>query len=316
MESAKEIKSRIKSVRDTQKITNAMYLISSNKLRRAKRELDATRPFFDMLRGEIVKIFDNVPEATGRYIASQKKAETADPKSKVHGYLVVTADKGLAGAYNQNVLKRSLQMMEQEGEYKLYVVGEFGRQFYLQKNIEIERSFLYTAQNPNMFRAREIAEILLEPFDRGELDDITVIYTYMQNNILAQAKVNRLLPFSKEHFTETPKGGEAKQEYEFNQYEFNQYEFYPSVEAVLDSVVRSYLSGYIYSVLVESFCSEQMARMTAMDAASRNADEMLQALSLRYNTVRQAAITQEITEVAAGAKAQKRKKSMSKGAMV
>ncbi len=156
MESAKEIKSRIKSVRDTQKITNAMYLISSNKLRRARRELDSTRPFFDMLRGEVAKIFDNVPDASSRYIAAERKSDASDTRPKTHGYLVVTADKGLAGAYNHNVLKKVMELLSREGEHKLYVVGEFGRQFFRQKNIEIERSFLYTAQSPNMYRARDI----------------------------------------------------------------------------------------------------------------------------------------------------------------
>lgn len=296
MENAKAIRNRIKSVGDTQKITNAMQLISTNKLRKARRDLEKTRPYFEALKGEIGWIFQHTPDVSSRYFGDfNKKTES----EKTQGYLVITADKGLAGAYNHNVLKLAMAQLQDNKSAKLYVVGEFGRQFFRQKKIPVEKSFLYTAQNPSMHRAREIRTTLLEQFNSGALDEIHVIYTDMKNSLTTKAEITRLLPFERERFTPSGKEGHPATEH---------YEYFPSVKQVLENVMPSYVSGYIYSVLVYSFCSEQNARMTAMDSASRNADDMLRALSVRYNSVRQAAITQEITEVAAGAKAQKHKK--------
>ncbi len=300
MDSAKEIRDRITSVRDTRKITNAMYLISSNKLRKAMRELEKTLPYFLTLRKGIKFVFDNLPDASSRYVdIGDKRPESA----KVRGYLVVTADKGLSGAYNHNVLKLAMEHLHDTAGAKLYVVGRFGRQYFLQKGVEVEHSFFYTAQNPNLYRSGEIAAALLDAFDHGALDEIYVIYTVMRNSIVTEATMRRVLPFERKHFSSQQAAGESK--YDWVASEIASYEFYPTVEKVLDSVVRSYLSGYIYSVLVDSFCAEQNSRMSAMDTASRNANEMLSVLSLKYNSVRQAAITQEITEVTAGARAQK-----------
>lgn len=300
MDSAKEIRDRIASVRDTRKITNAMYLISSNKLRKAMRELEKTLPYFLTLRKSIKSVFDNLPDASSRYVdIGDKRPESA----KVRGYLVVTADKGLAGAYNHNVLKLAMEHLHDTAGAKLYAIGRFGRQYFLQKGVEVERNFLYTAQKPNLYRAGEIASALLDAFDRGTLDEIYVIYTVMRNSIVTEATMRRILPFERKHFASQQAADESK--YSWIAGEIATYEFYPTVEKVLDSVVRSYLSGYIYSVLVDSFCAEQNSRMSAMDTASRNASEMLAALSLKYNSVRQAAITQEITEVTAGARAQR-----------
>ena len=143
-----------------------------------------------------------------------------------------------------------------------------------------------------MDRAREICAILLDGFDRGELEKIFVIYTDMENSLTSSAHCTRLLPFHRASFVTTTVEKAVTEPFEF----------LPSIEAVLDNIMESYISGFIYS-----FCSEQNARMTAMDAANRNAEKLLGELSLQYNRVRQAAITQEITEVSAGAKAQRRK---------
>jgi len=294
MDNAKDIRNHIRSVRDTQKITNAMYLISSNKLRRAKRELDQTRPYFEALKGQIGTIFRHAPEISSRYIAS--KEDKKKPEDKVRAYLVITSDKGLAGAYNHNILRMAREQIQSHSHSRLYVVGEFGRQYFRQQNISVSRSFLYTAQNPTMRRARAIWEVLRERYFNGAVDEIYVLYTDMKNSFSMESVLTQLLPFTLEHFSDSREDPDAAL----------QYEFIPSEGEVLDNVMSSYLSGYIYSVLVASYCSEQNARMTAMEAASRNADEILHTLTLRYNTVRQAAITQEITEISAGAKAQKR----------
>ena len=295
MASTSEIRRRIASVRETQKITHAMYLISQAKLRRAKEELERTRPYFNALRTEIKRIFRVDESVESRYFSPE---DAADLDQGTYGLLVITADKGLAGAYNQNVIRRAQAMMEQHPDVKLYVVGEYGRRWFQQKHIPIKSSFLYTAQNPTLHRAREISSVLLEGYDTGRLSKIIVIYTDLKNGLEESVKETRLLPLHRHQFG-TPDAERAV---------LRPFEFSPTVSQVLDHVMSSYVSGFIYSALVDSFCSEQSARMAAMDSADRNAQELLDQLSLEYNRARQAAITQEITEVSAGARARARQK--------
>lgn len=293
MAGTKEIKGRIQSVRETGKITNAMYLIASTKMRKAREELANTRPYFEALRGEIKRVFRTANGVESRYFYP---TDVTTPREGTYGCLVITADKGLAGAYNQNVVKETQKLLSEHPDTKLFVVGEYGRHIFAQRGIPVERSFLYTAQNPTLERAREICDVLLDGYDRGELTEIFVIYTDLENRLTAQARSTRLLPFHRTSFAAPAKERAVARPFEFQ----------PSVEAVLDALMPSYIAGFIYSALVDSFCAEQNARMTAMDAANRNAEELLSQLSLEYNRVRQSAITQEITEISAGAKAQRR----------
>ena len=292
MPSAREIRVRMNSIQQTRKITNAMYLISSAKLRKAKQEWDQTRPYFQALKAEVKRIFRTSQNVESRYFFPP---EGEPPIRGTYGCLVITADKGLAGVYNQNVIKEAEKLLAQHPDTKLYVVGEYGRRYFDQHKIPIEHSFLYTAQNPTLDRAREISALLLDGFLAGTLKEIFVVYTDMESSLLSEAKSTRLLPFHRMQFA-PPAKEKAVQE---------PFEFYPSVGAVLNSMIPSYVSGFLYSALLDSFCSEQNARMTAMDAANQNAEELLSALRLQYNRVRQAAITQEITEISAGAAAQR-----------
>ena len=294
-ENTKEIKNRIGSVQNTQKITNAMYLISSTKMRKAKEELERTRPYFEMQEHEIRRIFQTEIDITSHYFypkTGRKPAET-------YAYLVITADKGLAGAYNHNVIKLAEEEMAKHKHIKLYVVGEYGRRYFKKKDYAMEQTFLYTAQNPSFSRAREISSILLEEYDNRGIDEIRVIYSDMESEFLTTVKMMRLLPFDRKEFW-------TKQS-EKNEKDIH-YEFSPSVNEVLNRVIPGYLAGCIFGALVDSFSAEQNARMTAMNSANKNAEALLDDLRIEYNRVRQAAITQEITEVAAGAKAQKKKR--------
>jgi len=296
MASTSEIRRRIGSVRQTQKITHAMYLISQAKLRKAKQELDNTRPYFQALQTEIGRVFNADSTIESRYLIP------ADPNAKplpgVPACLLITADKGLAGAYNQNVIRQGQQLMAEHLGTALYVVGEYGRRWFAQRGVPVEKSFLYTAQNPTLDRARHIAELLLDRFDAGEINSVWIIYTDMKNGLEATVHQAQVMPLHRERFhaATAATAGDAV------------YEFVPSAKAVLDNAARSCLTGYIYSALVDSFCSEQSARMTAMNAADQNAEELLKDLSVQFNRARQAAITQEITEVSAGERAQRSKK--------
>lgn len=295
MPSAREIRVRMNSIQQTRKITNAMYLISSAKLRKAKQEWDQTRPYFQALKAEVKRIFRTSGHVQSRYLYPD---EGELPPDGTYGFLVITADKGLAGAYNQNVLKEAHRLLQEHPKTKLFVVGEYGRQYFQRHQMPIERSFLYTAQNPTMQRAREITAELLDRFDKGELQKIFVIYTDMKNSLTENVSATRILPFHRSAFT-APTDEKRITE---------PFEFFPSVTQVLENIVPSYVSGFIYSALIDSFCSEQSARMNAMNSANENAEKMLGELALAYNRIRQAAITQEITEVSAGARAQKRKR--------
>ena len=296
MASTSEIRRRIGGVRQTQKITHAMYLISQAKLRKAKQDLDNTRPYFQALQTEIGRVFNADSTIESRYLIP------ADPNAKplpgVPACLLITADKGLAGAYNQNVIRQGQQLMAEHPGTALYVVGEYGRRWFAQRGVPVEKSFLYTAQNPTLDRARHIAELLLDRFDAGEINSVWIIYTDMKNGLEATVHQAQVMPLHRERFhaATAATAGDAV------------YEFVPSAKAVLDNAARSCLTGYIYSALVDSFCSEQSARMTAMNAADQNAEELLKDLSVQFNRARQAAITQEITEVSAGERAQRSKK--------
>ncbi|MBQ4187385.1 MAG: ATP synthase F1 subunit gamma [Firmicutes bacterium] len=285
-----EIQSRIKSIRDTQKITNAMYLIASMKMRKAKGELDRTRPYFDMVSTEIKRVFRTAENVKSHYFYPP---EGEKELNGTYAYLVITADKGLAGAYNMNVLKKAEEALNNHPDTKLYVVGEYGRQYFKRRGIPVERNFLYTAQNPSMTRAREICAALLNAYDAGEIEKIYILYTDLKNGIDMEAKSVRVLPFHRASFHT------STQEKKVN----TPFEFFPSVEEVLDALIPSYVSGYIYSALVDSFCSEQSARMNAMSAANDNARSMIEELQGQYNRIRQSAITQEITEITAGSRA-------------
>ena len=295
MASTAEIRGRIESIRETQKITNAMYLIASIKLRRARMDLERTRPYFDALRSEIKRIFRTANDVDSPYFYPPDQEPELEG---TYGCLFIKAEKGLDGSYNMNVIKKAQRRLDDHGDMKLFVVGEYGRRYFTQHHIPIERMFLYTAQNPTLDRAREISSLLLEQYDAGVLKKIFVIYTDMENGMRTRVHAPRLLPFHRTYFATPEKEKKIVIPFEFE----------PSVSAVLDGVIHSYLTGFIYSALIDSFCSEQQARMAAMDSANRNAEELLAELSLQYNRVRQGAITQEITEVTAGARAQREKR--------
>lgn len=306
MANAKEIRDRMNSVRDTRKITNAMYLIASTKMQKARRELDKTRPYFESIRKEIKRIFADGDQPESRYFRDVK---SNDAKC---GILVITADKGLAGSYNSNIIKLTEELLERYPKHELYVVGQYGRQYFNSHKINLVEDFEFSAQEPSMRTARQICSRLLDRYDDGHIERLVVVYTDMQKGSVYETRERRVLPFKHGAFTDEQDRIEYEDDLEENLNNKSSFEFYPSVIEVLDGMLQSYISGYIYSALVDSYCCEQNARMEAMDSANRNADKILVDLRIQYNRVRQAAITQEITEVSAGAKAQKRKRKKKK----
>lgn len=291
MANAREIQARMKSIKDTMKITNAMYMISSSKLQKARRDLKNTEPYFYAIQNALGKILDLSPEMGNEFF---DKRGNIDESERRRGYIVVTADKGMAGAYNHNVIKMAEQSAVSDSRNMLFVVGQVGRKYFEKRNIPIDIDFKYTAQNPNMNRARIIAEKIVDLFKRCELDEVHIVYTRMVNSVVCNAEIKQLLPLKK------PDIAGVKNNYRGCFFE-------PDMNTVFEHVVPNYVAGFVYGALVESYCSEHNARMMAMQTASDAAGDMLRQLGVEYNRVRQAAITQEITEVIAGAKAQKNK---------
>ena len=300
MSSAKEIKSRIKSINDTRKITNAMYLISSTKIKKAKKSLDDTRPYFYALRKEIKRIFRTVKDIESPYLYPVNKNQFVNG---TYGVLVITADKGLAGAYNHNIINKSREISH-ENDSRYFIVGEYGRQYFNRHGLDYEKDFHYSAQAPTMEEARQIAKILLDEYNSGRIKKIFIVYTDFDGKVGAEAKLTRLLPFHRDYFEDSKKLEEEVVK--------NEFEFTSDSSSLLESLTENYIVGFIYGALVDSYCSELDFRMNAMNSANQNADKILDDLSLEYNRVRQASITQEITEVSAGAKVMKQNRRKAK----
>lgn len=297
MANIREIRERIESIKQILKITNAMYLISSSKLKKARKALDSTEPYFYKLQETVESVLEHTPHMRQLYFDRRSNIPEAQRKK---GYIVITGDKGLCGSYNHNILKYTEEKLAEAADLEncyLFVMGQVGR-MYFQRRINsgrkayVDGEFLYTTQNPTLYRAGEIADIVLEKFKKGELDEVRLLYTDMVTSGSQEIRTVQLLPFERRHFGKSHDGTLKK---------LPKASFVPSPEKVMDYLIPNYAKGIIYGAMVEAFCCEQHSRMTAMDAATTSAKDMIRELSLMYNRARQAAITQEITEVCGGA---------------
>lgn len=287
-----EIRGRMRSIQQTLKITNAMYLISSAKVKKARKQLQEVEPYFDRLAKTILDIFRHSPQLQHRYIEGHHKPK----EERKTGFVVITGDKGLAGAYNHNVLKLAESYLARKQDSTLFLIGQMGHHYFEKKNIPIDAEFMYTAQDPTLDRAQDICDTLVDLYERGALDEIYLVFTHSYSAMRMEPEIIKLLPLDRAMLSARRGLSEADQYRDVVRYE-------PSPEAVLDVLVPGVIRGYIFAALVESFCSEQSSRMSAMDSASESARDMLKTLSLEFNRARQGAITQEITEIAGGAEA-------------
>ena len=293
MASMSEIRTRISSVQDTMKITNAMYLISSAKLRKAKSGHEKVSPYFRLLQQTIADILDRCPDLEEDFF-EETSPRTIPENGKRRTIIVISSDKGLAGSYNHNVFKKVEELIADDSENTLILVGHMAVNYFKNfKNVTIDEKHVYPAADPAMYRARDIAEHIIGQFLENEVDEVYVVYTDMINSMSFETQTKRIMPLSTKMF-ENIEVGEHLREPVFS----------PSPEAVIKHVAPNYIKGLIYGAMVESYACEQSARMTAMDNATTNAKDMIRELSLAYNREIQAAITQEITEIVGGASAQ------------
>ena len=281
MANKKEVKQHIDSISDIRTITNAMYLIASTKLRRAKENLKNARPCFNALEKTMHFL------ATDNYAKNTKYFRTAGEKP---GIVVITADKGLAGAYNYNVIRRTLALLEEMPEAIIFPVGTYGRQYFIKHNANVCEGFIFSSEGHTLRNARRMCEELMQKYDDNVLNEIHVVFTDFTGGLSSAVKVKKLLPFTYEEDESAPR-----------------HDFFPSVKEVVQGIVPDYVKEYLYGAMTDSFCSEQNARMTAMDSANRNAEKLLEELSVKYDHIRQNTITQEIIEVSAGTARQRNK---------
>lgn len=274
----REIKRRIKSVGSTRQITKAMNLVASSKLNKSKERFMQIRPFFDMSRSVIADIAGGATNLSHPYVTEREVK---------HATIVVLAgDRGLCGGYNVSVCQEALRLSE--GECDFVTIGSKAADFFKSRGKTISRAIRGISENPTYEDARVIGEEMLEKFAKGETDEVYLAYTKYNSTISYESTCIRLLPFDLEEFKE--EGGNSG---------MTLYE--PSPETVLDYVLPKYINTVIYGAMAESALCEQSARMTAMDSATENADDMLDTLNTKYNRARQGAITQEITEIIGGA---------------
>ena len=289
MPSSKLLKERIESIQDTMKITNAMYLISSSKLRKARQNYQNVLPYFTRMRDTISRVVPHLPDEPVHPFFHEREKE--DP---IRAYVVLTADKGMAGAYNQNLLKFLKEQCGSDPNARFYVIGQTGYRALLHKDPRLVEEFHYGATAPTLQRARDITVDAIDDFKSGKLDEIYLIYTKIQNALTSEPVMERLLPLDREHLKPAPKGlGDPRGEVEM----------FPDAWTVFEQTAPIYMHGMIFGAMTESFCAEQSARMTAMDSATKSANDMIHDLELEYNRSRQGSITQEITEIIGGAAA-------------
>ncbi len=286
---ARDIKRKIKSVNSTRQITKAMELVSTAKLKANRKRFELTKPFFYKTLDAINDIFKK--EKTLKHSLTTVR----DVKSSL--IVVVSADRGLCGGYNVNVMRETENLATRLNEVKLFTVGKRAKEYFGRRGYNIVESFEGISEKPTELDSKKISDKAIEMFLNGEIDEVYMVSTKMVSTISQVPNTLKMLPICFDTtIEETEKEEIAPEDIEIITYS-------PSPEAMLDMLIPMYVNSTILGTLIEASCAEQAARRNAMESASDNAKEMIDSLSLTYNQARQAAITQEITEIVGGASA-------------
>ena len=272
--STKEIKNRIRSMESTKQITRAMEMVAASKLRQAQNRVGASRPYFEILRETVTDIVNASGDVSSVYLEQRPVKRSA--------FVVIVGDRGLAGGYNSNLLKEAWSAMEDKNAIVL-PIGKKAVDFFKSRQATLLTEETTEAGDVSVGDCFSLAKQLCKAYCRGEVDEVFIYYTRFVSVLSQVPQRMQLLPLIPEK-----SAGNHEMLYE------------PDSETVLDAIVPEYLGGVLYGALCESRASEQAARRTAMNAATQNAEEMIADLSLKFNQARQAAITQEITEIVAG----------------
>lgn len=281
--SLKEIDSRIKSTKKTKQITNAMNMVSSSKLRKAEKNAMTFRPYMEKMKDAITAI-------AGSNRVSSHPMLNERPVKRV-GYMVITSDRGLAGAYSANVLKKMIRDIEQRHnspeEYRIIVLGQIGATFLQNRGYQLENTLTDIPDQPAFKTIQAIGKRAIDLYVDEQIDELHIYYSHYVSVIENKPSSKKLLPLSPE---DSSLGHGAMATYEFE----------PDKDAILKILLPQYIESLIYGTILDAKASEHASRMNAMKNASDNATEMIDDLSLQYNRARQAAITQQITEIVGG----------------
>lgn len=290
MESTRDIKGRIKSVTNIQQITKAMKMVAAARLRKAEEKANGSRPYAEKI-GELLRRASSVtPGFTSPLFRTGKVKKV--------GYLIISADKGLAGAYNSNVMKQTIQEIsgKDRSEYALYVCGKQGRNYLKFRGYDLDSYHFGFSDKPSAQNSIDLAKEMVEYFSKEEVDEVYIIYTKFITALRQQVKVQKLLP------VEAP-ADEAAEGAETVAAEEDEYIFLPDAGTVLSKLLPEYVQVQVYNAMLQSAASELGSRMAAMSAATDNATERIADLNLTYNKARQAQVTNEISEIVGGAAA-------------
>ncbi|WP_126428847.1 ATP synthase F1 subunit gamma [Brevibacillus marinus] len=281
----REIRRRIKSVKNTRQITKAMKMVAASKLRRAQESATASKPYAQKMQEVIASIASGTTSVNHPMLQSRPVKKT--------GYIVITSDRGLAGGYNANIIRKVTQTLKEKhqspDEYAIFVIGRKGRDFFKKRNYPLLGEIVGMRENATFADVKPIAAAAVKMYADEQIDELYICYNEFHSAISQTPVLKRLLPLQQL---------ESAPERNLN------YEYEPSAEEVLSVLLPRYAETLVYSALLEARASEYGARMTAMGNATDNATEMIAKYTLFYNRARQAAITQEISEIVAGANAQ------------
>jgi F-type H+-transporting ATPase subunit gamma len=278
----KAIKTRMVSVESTKQITKAMELVASSKLRKAKERAESTEPYFDTL-------YDTVKDIASTTRVNNVFMKQREVKNRC--YVVVAGDRGLAGGYNSNVLKETVNHMDGKKE-TVMTIGKKAYEYFSKRDYNVA-GYVEAVEGCTYADTSEISNKLMDLYKKGEVDEVYFAYTKFKSALVQEAKLIKLLPLVFEDEASEEKKSRSKVQY------------LPSPGSVLNYIIPNYVTGVVYGGIIESFASEQGARRTAMESATDNANEMLSDLELSYNRARQSAVTQEITEIVGGVEALK-----------
>lgn len=288
MASIADIRHHMRVVSQTLQITKAMHMISTSKMKKGLARYDANAVYLQEVRQTIKDVLMHAEGQSHRYLRA--------PRGNRAAHIIIAADKGLAGGYNSNVMNLAVEHMKGFQESNIFCIGQMARDYLERRGYVIDIEFTHVIQDPTLYHARQIAETVIELYDQKLLDEVYVVYTRRVSTLVQHPEVIRLLPVRVEDFDDVEATVTGDEDHDQIIYE-------PSITNLMELLIPQYLIGMIYSVLVQSFASEQCARMNAMDSATRNANEMIDKLSHELNRARQSAITNELAEIIAGANA-------------
>lgn len=290
MASLKEIRAKVASIKSTQKITRAMQMVAASKMRRAQERMQLGRPYADSMRRVVSHLVKASPDYKHPYLVPRAVNRV--------GYIVVSSDRGLAGGLNINLFKKLMQHVKQQKsqsvETRFAVIGQKGVSFFKTFGGTVIAAETHYGDNPSFEQLSVPVQVMLDAYNRGEIDEIYMVYNEFVNAMTQNPSVQRLLPIAAESLVDETM---ENREYSWD------YIYEPTTKELLDGLMGRYVESIVYQGVVENIASEQSARMVAMKAATDNAGNLINELQLVYNKLRQAAITREISEIVGGAAA-------------